>query len=52
MATFVDQATHSSSRSTPVSSLKEYIKELSKRPKLVVLDIGKVDVTVSVYFIA
>ena len=40
MATFVDQATHSSSCSTPGTSLREYVKELSKRPKLVVLDIG------------
>ena len=43
MARFVDQAAHSSSRSTSVTSLKEYMKELSKKPKLVVLDIGKVE---------
>ena len=43
MARFVDQVAHSSSRSTSVTSLKEYMIELSKKPKLVVLDIGKVE---------
>ena len=47
MATFVDlegsrhQSSHSSSLSSSGSQLREFMKELARKPKLVVLDIGK-----------